>query len=146
MLSPLANSSHSGAFNSRRSFGTWIICYTRRGRNYVASINHGVQSRATRLQRIFYNLLSYVGYSHLFRRPTIMTNQRRRILRVIAPAGYESQFSRRINLRPHRASIAERFEIARFRYGRSDARMSARALSRDSLQEFHRFLSHAKLM
>lgn len=111
---PLANStSHSGAFNSRRSFGTWIICYTQRGRNYVASINHEVQSRATRLQRIFYNLLSYVGRSHLFR-PTIMTNQRRRILRVIAPAGCESQFSRRINLRPHRAKTANRNRTAVF--------------------------------
>lgn len=61
MSSLLANSSsNNGAFNSRRSFGTWIICYTRRGRNYVAFINHGVQSRATRLRRIFYNLFSYV--------------------------------------------------------------------------------------
>lgn len=119
------------------------------GRNYVASINHGVQSRATRLQRIFYNLLSYVGRSHLFRRSTIVTNQRRRrILLIIAPAGCKSQFSRRINLRPHRARTAEHFEIAPWLCAmRAYARTNACVVqSRDSLREFHRLLSHAKLV
>lgn len=69
------------------------------------------------------------------------------VLRVIAPADCESQFSRRINLRPRWVSTAERFEIARWRFRTRYARMNACAVqSRDSLQEFHRLLSHAKLM
>lgn len=95
LTSPLANSSsHSEAFNSRRSFGTWIICYTRRERNYVAFINHGVQSRATRLRRIFYNLFSYVPRAVIYSIGRPSTNQRRRILRIIARAGYARERKR----------------------------------------------------
>lgn len=120
--SPLVNSSsHSGAFNSRRSFGTLELFAIRdTGAITPRSLITGTQSRErdARLRRIFYNLLSYVARSHLFHRPTVMTNRRCAFCAHHCASQLRAALSpRTINLRPHAARAADEYILFKIGFG-----------------------------